>query len=205
MSMFIFKQSHHLLAFLLVGSLLVSGCNNQGATPANNNDSAPADPATNAAPTNPGRGFTLATNDSLVPKQANPKLQTIKLFVGPHVMKTELAMKDREIRTGMMYRTNIAEDEAMLFAFSRPHRAGFWMKNVDIPLDGAYIDPDGIILQIVDMKPHDETSLTANSARVQFVLETKHGWFERNGVKPGTLITTEHGTLKESFRFGQSR
>jgi uncharacterized membrane protein (UPF0127 family) len=62
-----------------------------------------------------------------------------------------------------------------------------------------------VILQIVDMKPNDETTLHANTDQVQFVLETKHGWFDRNNVKPGTLITTENGSLKEAFRFGSSR
>ena len=144
-------------------------------------------------------GLTLATNDAQVPSEANPKLQTLNLFIGPHVLKTELALNDQQIRTGMMFRKKIAEGEAMLFVFPFPHRAGFWMKNVGIPLDGAYIDPEGVILQVVDMKPNDTTTLHASSDRVQFVLETRHGWFERNGVKPGVLIRTERGTLRETF------
>ena len=196
----IFNKYRQLLPLFLVGVLIVTGCNNH--TASTSGDTATAT-TSNAAPAKPKPALTLATDDALVPKKANPKLQTIDLYVGPHVMKTELALNDQQIRTGMMYRTNIAENEAMLFVFPAPHRAGFWMKNVDIPLDGAYIDPDGFILQIVDMKPNDETTLHANSPRVQFVLETKHGWFERNGIKPGVLITTELGTLKQSFRFDQ--
>ncbi len=192
------KNTVSFLPLLFAGALIVTGCNNHTATAPNGSV---AVTKTNAAPARPTPDLTLATDDVFVPKKANAKLQTMDLYVGPKVMKTELALNDLEIRTGMMYRTNIAENEAMLFVFSRPHRAGFWMKNVDIPLDGAYIDPDGVILQIVDMKPHDETSLTADTDRVQFVLETKHGWFERNGVKPGTLITTERGALRDTFSF----
>jgi uncharacterized membrane protein (UPF0127 family) len=198
-----FKHTVQTFALLFVGALVVTGCNHQSANSSNSTATAVTD--SNAAPATPKPALTLATDDALVPKKANPKLQTIDLYVGPHVMKTELALNDQQIRTGMMYRTNIAENEAMLFVFSGPHRAGFWMKNVEIPLDGAYINPEGVILQIVDMKPHDETALNADTDRVQFVLETKHGWFERNGVKPGMLITTERGTLKDSFRFGPSR
>lgn len=183
----------------LSGCLLITGCNNQSVTattssaPTNNNKN--NTPFPNTLP----QGLTLATNDAQVPSKANPKLQTLNLFVGPHVLKTELALNDQQIRTGMMFRKKIAEDEAMLFVFPFKHRAGFWMKNVSIPLDGAYIDPEGVILQIVDMKPNDTTTLHASSDRVQFVLETKHGWFERNGVKPGMLIRTERGTLQETF------
>ncbi len=200
--MIIFKNPIRLLPLFAAVALLVTGCNNHTATTPN---SSAAVSNSNAAPSTAAPSFTLATDASLVPTKPNPKLQTMDLYVGPHVMKAELALNSLQIQTGMMFRPNIAENEAMLFVFSTPHRAGFWMKNVDIPLDGAYIDPDGVILQIVDMKPHDETSLTATSDRVQFVLETRHGWFERNGVKPGTLITTERGTLKESFQFRPSR
>ena len=191
-------------ALTLAGLLAFAGCNNQDVSVPQKQVAQAPDTTT---PTNQPlpEGFTLATNTTQVPSKANPKLQTIQLYVGPHVLKTELALTDEQIRTGMMFRQSIEEDEAMLFVFPFPHRAGFWMKNVDIPLDGAYIDPDGVILEIVDMKPHNETTLYAQTARVQFVLETKHGWFERNGVGPGTLITTERGTLQETFSHRSTR
>lgn len=202
-----FSILHRIAASTVLSiGLVVAGCNNQSAGAPGAQPAKTASTRTNAPPAEPlPEGLTLATNESQVPSRANPKLQTIKLFVGPHVLKTELALKDEEIRTGMMYRQGIEEDEAMLFVFAFPHRAGFWMKNVDIPLDGAYIDPDGIILEIVDMKPRDETTLSAKTARVQYVLETKHGWFERNSVGPGMLVTTEHGSLKETFSHRPAR
>jgi hypothetical protein len=104
-----------------------------------------------------------------------------------------------EISTGMMFRKEIGDHEGMLFVFGRPHRAAFYMRNTVVPLSAAYIDPNGAILEIRELKPLDETPVTAGSDQVQYVLETKLGWFETNGIAPGTIIRTEQGSLAETF------
>ncbi|MGN6385823.1 MAG: hypothetical protein ACTHMT_06245, partial [Verrucomicrobiota bacterium] len=43
------------------------------------------------------------------PMQAQPKLQTIKLWVGTNELTTELAVTLKQIETGMMWRTNMEE------------------------------------------------------------------------------------------------
>jgi uncharacterized membrane protein (UPF0127 family) len=103
------------------------------------------------------------------------------------------------LQTGMMFRTNMTENEAMLFVFAQPHRASFWMKNTLIPLSCAYISRDGVILEIHDLKPRDETSVVAESDAVRFVLETKQGWFQRNNVGVGAFVRSETGSLMDTF------
>ena len=111
------------------------------------------------------------------PSAAQPKLQTMKLWLGQDELTAELALTAQQMQTGMMFRTNMAENEAMLFVFGAPVRASFWMKNCVIPLSAAYIDPDGTILEIHPLQPHDTNSVVAASDRIQFVLETRQGWF----------------------------
>lgn len=130
---------------------------------------------------------------------AQSKLATLRVFLGPKEISAELAIRPVEIQTGMMHRTEMAENEGMLFVFGGPHRAAFYMRNTKIPLTGAYIDPDGVILELRDMKPLDETPLEAVTDRIQYVLEMKQGWFARNGIGLGTVLTTERGTLRETF------
>jgi len=89
--------------------------------------------------------------------------------------------------------------EGMLFVFSQPHRAQFWMRNTLLPLSCAYIDSEGTILELHDMKPRDETPIPAASDQVQYVLEMNKGWFERHNVTPGMLINTERGSLSQTF------
>jgi uncharacterized membrane protein (UPF0127 family) len=134
--------------------------------------------------------------------QAQPKLRTIKLWLGPQELTAEQALTEKQIQTGMMFRQEMEESEGMLFVFVGPMRARFWMRNTLIPLSCAYIDPEGTILEIRDMKPLDESPIEAQSDRVQYVLEVKQGWFERNKVGVGMLVRTERGTLRETY-FGK--
>ena len=64
---------------------------------------------------------------------AQPRLQTIKLYVGAEEVSTELAMKPVEIFTGMMWRTNMPEGEAMLFVFPSAEPRAFYMRNTPVP------------------------------------------------------------------------
>lgn len=146
-----------------------------------------------AAPPSP------AAADGMTDGQAQPKLPTLKLWLGPHEMTAELAITPEQKQRGMMFRTNMAEMEGMLFVFPKAHRASFWMKNTVLPLSAAYIDPEGVIAEIRELKRLDETGVTAGSDNIQYVLETNRGWFERNGVGVGTVVRTERGTLRETF------
>jgi len=131
-----------------------------------------------------------------------PKLPTVKLWIGPHEVVAEIARTRDQIETGMMWRTNLAEMEGMIFVFPKVESRSFWMKNCPLPMSCAYIGADGTILETHPMKPFDESSIESKSDRIQFVLEMNAGWFERNKAGPGTLIRSAKGTLQETF-FGR--
>jgi uncharacterized membrane protein (UPF0127 family) len=128
---------------------------------------------------------------------AQPKLPAIKLLVGALEMVAELARTPRQIAAGMMYRRDMAPDEAMLFIYPFPRRVSFYMRNTLIPLSCAYIDGQGIIREIYAMKPGDETPITSRSDAIQFVLEVNQGWFEANNIGPGASVRTYRGTLRD--------
>ena len=130
---------------------------------------------------------------------AQPKLTTVKLWIGPEVLETEVAVTLTEVATGMMWRKELPENAGMLFIFPRPYRATFYMRNTLIPLSAAYIGSDGTILEIHDLVPQDETPVPAKSEEVQYVLEVSRGWFERHKIPVGTLLRTQVGSLQESF------
>ena len=132
---------------------------------------------------------------------AQPRLPTLKLQVGNQIVTAELCRRPLEIMTGMMFRTNMLEDEGMLFALAYPQPASFYMKNTLVPLSVAYIDADGRILELHDLRPLDETAVYSRTSRVLYVLEMKQGWFARKGVVPGVTIVTEKGPLKDHVKF----
>ncbi len=137
--------------------------------------------------------------DDLLPKQAQPKLQTMKIYLGAETLDAELALNDQERMTGMMFRTNILETDAMLFVLPEPQRASFWMKNCPESISAAYVTPDGTIQEIHHLEKNDTNGVVAARDDIQFVLETKDGWFTRHNINPGTVIRTEKGSLQETF------
>src|SRR5688572_4967744 len=108
---------------------------------------------------------------------AQPKLQTMKLWLGPKEVVAESALTRVQIETGMMFRKEMGQDEGMLFVFSQPHRTSFYMKNTYIPLSCAYVDSEGAIAEIHDLQPKNETPVPAKSDNIQYVLEMNRGWF----------------------------
>jgi uncharacterized membrane protein (UPF0127 family) len=134
-----------------------------------------------------------------LPTQAQPKLGTVHLWLGPEELLAEVASTRLEVETGMMFRTNLDENAGMLFIFGTPMQASFWMKNCSLPLSCGYIDPEGNLLEIHDLQPHNETPVVAATRNVQFVLEVNQGWFSRHHIQPGTLVRTEYGSLPETF------
>jgi uncharacterized membrane protein (UPF0127 family) len=137
------------------------------------------------------------------PTQAQPKLQTMKLWVGPEEMNVELALTAEQQRTGMMFRTNMAENAGMLFPLASAQRASFWMKNCPLPLSAAYIDPEGVIQEIREFQPQNTNPVISASNNIRFVLETPNGWFQRHHVNTGMVVRTERGTLMETFFRGR--
>ena len=134
-----------------------------------------------------------------LPTAAQPKLQTMKLWLGAEELVAELALTGQQTQTGMMFRTNMAENAGMLFVFPAPYQASFWMKNCPLPLSAAYIDREGTILEIHDLQPHNTNSVMASSDQVQFVLEVNQGWFGRHKVTTGMVVRTERGSLSGTF------
>ncbi len=159
-------------------------------------DQPSAKPATVAASNAPAA---TAAAEVEYPTVAQPKLRSIKLWLGAEELIVEVAASQKEITAGMMHRVSIGENEGMLFVFPYPHQAAFWMKNTLIPLSCAYIDPDGVILETHEMFPGDLKPVKAASNRVQYVLEAKEGWFTRHKIGPGAVVRTERGSLAETF------
>ena len=133
------------------------------------------------------------------PTRAQPKLPTIKMYVGTMEMEVEQALTEIQIQTGMMFREEIGANEGMIFVHRDVSGRGYWMKNCFVALSIAYIDPVGRILEIHDLKPHDTNSVYSVSNNIKYALETPQGWFKRNGIGPGVMITTGKGTLPETY------
>jgi len=159
-------------------------------------------PATGAAPVTvaatPKAASTFVAISGL-PTKAQPKLQTIKVWLGAEELIAEMARSPVEYETGMMFRTNMAENEAMIFVLPYVQQASFWMANCPYPLSVAYINTDGIIEEIHLLEPFNTNSVVAAATNIRFALETPQGWFDRHHVSTGAVVRTERGSLKQTF------
>ncbi|HXR04490.1 MAG TPA: DUF192 domain-containing protein, partial [Verrucomicrobiae bacterium] len=136
-----------------------------------------------------------------VPTQAQPTLPQLKIYLGAETLDAELATTEREEQTGMMFRTNVTDESAMLFVLQQPIRApyGFWMTNCPVSLSAAYIGPDGVIEEIHHLEKNDNVPVVPSRDNIVFVLEVNDGWFQRHNVNTGMLVRTEVGSLQQTF------
>lgn len=123
-----------------------------------------------------------------VPAQAqNVRFATTQLSAGMHLIKAEVAANDAERQQGLMYREKMANNAGMVFVFDGPATQCMWMKNTLLPLSVAFIDANGRILNIEDMKPQTLDS-HCSKGQVLYALEMNLGWFKQKNIKPGSTI-----------------
>jgi uncharacterized membrane protein (UPF0127 family) len=114
-------------------------------------------------------------------------LLKIPLYIKEKEIRVEVAKTPEERARGLMGRRSLGKDEGMLFIFEKEDYHGFWMKNTYIPLSIAFIDKEGRIAKITDMKP---LSLETHDPPrpILYALEMNKGWFSANGFKVGDIL-----------------
>ena len=118
---------------------------------------------------------------------ADVPLKTISLQVGKHSVRVEVVKSDEERSRGLMYREKLGKNDGMLFIFDDPGYHSMWMMNTYIPLSVAFLDRDGVILNIEDMEPRTTDSHMAAGPAL-FAVETNRGWFAERKIKPGDKV-----------------
>ncbi len=106
---------------------------------------------------------------------------------GTHRFRAEVAASPAEQQKGMMFRTAMAPDEAMIFPNRVPQVRSFWMKNTVIPLDIIYVGPDRRVLNIVTGEPYSLESLPSAGPVIN-VVEIAGGRAAQLGIKPGDSV-----------------
>jgi uncharacterized membrane protein (UPF0127 family) len=119
---------------------------------------------------------------------ADTTFRTAQLKIANHPLKVEVAASEPERMQGLMYREALGKDDGMLFIFDELGYHSMWMKNTPLPLSVAFVDDDGKILNILDMKPHTLDSHTA-AGPARYAIETHKGWFAAKKIKAGDQVT----------------
>lgn len=121
-----------------------------------------------------------------------PAVQAV-VRVGEHEFRVEIAdTPDREAR-GLSGRASLGEDEGMFFIFAVPGTYGFWMKEMNFPIDIIWI-AGGRVAGFVEQaqpepgKPLPELAVYYPPEDVDRVLEVNAGTVARYGIKAGDAV-----------------
>ena len=140
-----------------------------------------------------GSGAALAEEDASA-TQVHPEsgLKIVPLTVrtrnGEQRFAAELADTPDAQARGLMFRTELGPNEAMIFPFPAPRQASFWMRNTVIPLDIIFIGPDRRILNIAaNTVPYSEERILSEGP-ASAVLELAGGRAAELGIAPGDRV-----------------
>ena len=114
-------------------------------------------------------------------------MRTVEIRVGGVPVTAEIADNDELRARGLMNRDSLPENHGMLFVYGTTQVRSFWMRNTRIPLDIAFIDANGIIINIERMEPQSDSN-TYSQGPMMYALEMTQGWFEANEVGPGDRL-----------------
>ena len=125
---------------------------------------------------------------TLLSSSASAEIPLIHLKISGYTLSAEVAYKKESRIKGLAYRDFIKKNSGMLFIFPEASIHSMWMVNTYIPLSVAFLDKNGMILNIIDMSPHTRTRNSAAS-KAKYALEMNLGWFSSRSIKAGEKIT----------------
>ena len=112
----------------------------------------------------------------------NAEKDTIK-----HV-ELEIADNDQRRTQGLMYRSSMSYDRAMIFIMEYERVQSFWMRNTKMSLDIMYVTSDKEIVTIYKhTQPYSESPIPSFK-KAKYVVETAAGFCDKFGIKEGNFI-----------------
>jgi uncharacterized membrane protein (UPF0127 family) len=107
---------------------------------------------------------------------------------GRYTFSAEIADAPELRARGLMYRTHLDDDKAMLFDFGKSGEITMWMKNTFIPLDMLFVGADGRIVNIARWTTPQSLDVVASSGDALAVLEVNGGTADRIRARPGDRV-----------------
>lgn len=111
------------------------------------------------------------------------------VYFGNTKVRVELAIDEETQARGLSGRETLAEDQGMLFVFTKPDKYFFWMKDMKFAIDIIWLDKYGKIIYIKrDAKPESYPETFGIAEDAKFVLEVVSGFADKNKLKVGDGI-----------------
>ena len=109
--------------------------------------------------------------------------------IAGQTIKVDLALTPKTQEQGLSGRTELKENEGMLFVFNKPSQYSFWMKDMNFPIDIIWLGEDLRIVYIEkEAKPESYPNAFTPDQKAKFVLEVMSGFSEKNNLKEGDIV-----------------
>ena len=96
--------------------------------------------------------------------------------VGSKTFMVEIADTPDKQKLGLSGRKSLPRDQGMLFIFDKPGRYGFWMKDMNFPIDIVWFDTDNKIIGVTkNLQPTSYPQVFYPDQEVGSVLEINTG------------------------------
>jgi len=115
------------------------------------------------------------------------EMPRLELTAGMYRIDAEVAADQQNRMVGLMHRKSMPQHQGMLFVFPQQNTHCMWMRNTLLPLSVAFLDDNGVVINVEDMQPQTEDSHCARRP-ARFALEMNLGWFRERGIKSGSKI-----------------
>jgi len=106
-------------------------------------------------------------------------------------LSAELMLTDEERALGLMFRSKLSQDRALLFVFDEAQYHSFWMKNCRFPIDMVWLDSERRVVHVAEGVPpckRDPCPSYQPLRRALYVVEMNAGQARRERVRIGSLI-----------------
>lgn len=119
-----------------------------------------------------------------------PKEEVIKILINNLAIPVELANTPEKQINGLSYREKLEADSGMLFIFNNYQVRGFWMKEMNFPIDIIWIANGQIVGIEKNVPVSTATPLPVyySPQEVNLVLEVNAGFSDKNNIKVGDML-----------------
>jgi uncharacterized protein len=119
----------------------------------------------------------------------NSQMETISMRHNGGNILAEVVRTDQAKARGLGGRNAIGQPGAMLFVYSQPEKACFWMKDMNFAIDMIWIGADKKIIHIEEnVSPRTFPESFCPDSPAQFVLELPAGKSRQLGLGPGEQL-----------------
>lgn len=116
-----------------------------------------------------------------------PKTEFYEIRVGPAVISAELAKTPLQKSQGLSRRQSLQPNQGILFVYDYYLIPGFWMKEMNFPIDIIWIKDDLVVDLSENLPPEgiEPENIYKPSAPINYVLEVPAGYVGTKNIKVG--------------------